>query len=60
MPHVQVFLSLKVMKRPASLLIDFSNESASEQVNLKISANPVLAGGLVVTSPVKLINAISS
>ena len=57
--HVcQCFPSFKVVKIPVSLLIDFLNESDSEQVTLKLFDNPVLVGGLVVISHVELITVI--
>ena len=56
----QYFPSLKVVKRIASLLIDFLKESAREKETFKLSASPLLAGMLVVMSPIELINAITS
>ena len=52
--------SLKVVKITSSRLIDFLKESAGDQVTLKFSTNPVLAGSLVVMSSVELINAMQS
>ena len=60
MPRIQIFSFLESSNKIRISCNKLLKESAGEQETLKLSPNPVLVGGAVVISPVKLTNEIAS